>query len=241
MIKIAICDDESFLLEKNKEIAESALKDLGCDYEIDAMSSGTELLDRYNSGKRYDILLLDYQMDDLTGVETAEGIRRIDKNVMIIFISSYLEPATEGYTVGAFRYVYRSQTGMEEKIKKAIQTAVTTIRIDTHIYTIKTKSRDYHLQTKDIYFLESHHHTVTAHTADGMIDFRKPLDEIANELEEWGFIRIHKSYIVNARHIKSIRKNHIIIAESKDIELPISKKLYTDIIDAQMSLYDQTW
>lgn len=241
MIKIAICDDESFLLEKNKEIAESALKDLGCDYEIDAMSSGTELLDQYKSGRRYDILLLDYQMDDLTGVETAAEIRKTDTEVIIIFISSYITPAPKAFEVNAFRYVYRG-ADMKNDLVKALTLAVHKIRFDSHEYEIKTRSKDYHIPTKEISYLESYKRKIIAHTSRGNIEFYKSIEDVESELKDWGFIRVHRSYIVNVNHIQHMGRKTIIVRSQNDIELPISKNKRDEIIHQKIEYHNgENW
>ena len=54
-----------------------------------------------------DLLLLDIQLPGMTGMDAAKKIRKIDPNVMIVFITSLTQYAIEGYSVNAFDYILK--------------------------------------------------------------------------------------------------------------------------------------
>ena len=105
MVNIVICEndknDQEFVGSKVVDI----LDDLNIEYEIKVYNSGDDLLEGYD--KYTDIILLDIQMDGLDGMETARKIREFDDNVEIIFITSFVEYALEGYEVNAYRYLLK--------------------------------------------------------------------------------------------------------------------------------------
>ena len=78
------------------------------DCEIHEFTSGRDLLSFYVKGM-YEVIILDVEMPDLTGLQTAERIRQIDGSVIISFLTNYAEFAVKGYDVGAFRYILKNQ------------------------------------------------------------------------------------------------------------------------------------
>ncbi|WP_122639057.1 response regulator [Romboutsia sp. Marseille-P6047] len=120
MVRIAICEDEKetqILLESNLN---NILKHTNKEYEIKKYSSGEELLE--SELNHIDILLLDIQMGQINGMDTARKIREIDDNMEIIFITSLIDYVQEGYEVRAYRYLLKP---IElEELKKHILTCI---------------------------------------------------------------------------------------------------------------------
>ncbi len=105
MIKIAICEDEKDQQELLKAYIEQIFKGLSVKYSLDVFNSGEELLENYP--KDIDIVLLDIQLGEINGMDTARKIRLLDNKVEIIFITSLIEYALEGYEVRAYRYLIK--------------------------------------------------------------------------------------------------------------------------------------
>lgn len=104
-MNIAIVDDEPvFLKQLHNRLREMKLPDC----EIHEFTSGRDLLSFYVKGM-YEVIILDVEMPDLNGLQTAERIRQIDNSVIISFLTNYAEFAVQGYDVGAFRYILKNQ------------------------------------------------------------------------------------------------------------------------------------
>ena len=80
-LKIAICDDEEIICNKIRE----QLKLINSSFDITIFNSGEQLLDSKNT---FDLILLDIEMTGLSGIKTAELIRR-KNNEFIIFLTSH--------------------------------------------------------------------------------------------------------------------------------------------------------
>ena len=68
-------------------------------------SDGDEILDDFRAD--YDLILLDIQMKHLDGLETAEKIRELDRNVYLVFVTNLANYAIRGYSVQAFDFVLK--------------------------------------------------------------------------------------------------------------------------------------
>lgn len=81
-MKYAICDDMKRFRDALREKIERHCSKNGSIPEIEEYSSGEELLEVFAPDK-YDAIFLDYEMNELNGLQTAQEIRRTDKNVQI--------------------------------------------------------------------------------------------------------------------------------------------------------------
>ena len=105
MISIATCEDEKEIQDTIEDYLNNILKNTNIEYEIQKYNSGESLLE--SNLKDIDILLLDIQMDQINGMDTARKIRKVDNNMEIIFITSLIDYVQEGYEVRAYRYLLK--------------------------------------------------------------------------------------------------------------------------------------
>lgn len=82
-MRIAICDD----FAPFRDMMSQNVKDYDETMEVDVFEDGKCLLENFVSGK-YDIILLDYYMDEMGGVQTSIEIRKIDQRVIIVFATT---------------------------------------------------------------------------------------------------------------------------------------------------------
>lgn len=112
-MKIAIVDDSIKDREYlQKEIQEIFFRRTKNHIEITTFKSGEELLEYFYDNKEgnaslFDIVFLDIYMEDITGVDTARAIRKIDEDVKLIFITTSNEFASESYEVRAEDYLIK--------------------------------------------------------------------------------------------------------------------------------------
>ncbi|MDE6973405.1 MAG: LytTR family DNA-binding domain-containing protein, partial [Lachnospiraceae bacterium] len=105
MLKIAVIEDSKEYADLlKKKILETDFKD---DTEIDLYLDPMKFLDVLGRGEKYQICFSDIEMPGMDGVKLAEKIREKDSKMILIFVSSYLEYATEGYQVKAFDYLLK--------------------------------------------------------------------------------------------------------------------------------------
>ncbi|CEP80451.1 two-component response regulator VirR-like [[Clostridium] sordellii] len=136
MIKIGICEDEKEIQDLIETYLHSILKSINIDYEIKKYNLGEELLE--SNLKEIDILLLDIQMGQINGMDTARKIREVDNKMEIIFITSLIDYVQEGYEVRAYRYLLKPIE--EEELKKHVLTCIK--EIENKIYRSSKKEYD---------------------------------------------------------------------------------------------------
>lgn len=165
-----------------------------------------------------DLVFLDVQMPHINGLEFA---RLIPKNTLVIFTTAYTEYALDSYEVEAIDYLvkpvkferflkavnkavlYQSllETGENEKIEE----------IEAGFIIVKSERRYYKISFTDILFIEGLKDYVIIHTENERIITKMNLKQIHEKLPKKLFLRINKSYIINAQHIDSFDNNDVYI------------------------------
>lgn len=106
-LRIAITDDLNSEREKLSSAIAAPFEKVGLAIgNIDEFTSGEALLRQFSAGKS-DLIFLDIYMGGISGVETAKRIRSIDKNVMLVFVTTSNEFASESYAVKANFYLLK--------------------------------------------------------------------------------------------------------------------------------------
>ena len=102
---IAVCDDEAEQAERLRSIAEAWAEKCGVTCRTDCFPSAEALLFAYADDAGFDILLLDVEMKEMSGIRLAKRLRADGCRGEIVFITSHFEFVTEGYEVDALHYL----------------------------------------------------------------------------------------------------------------------------------------
>lgn len=232
MIRIAICEDEKEQQELLKNYIEKILEGLSIKYSLDIFNSGEELLEKYS--KDMDLILLDIQLGEINGMDTARKIRILDNNVEIIFITSLIEYALEGYKVRAYRYLVKPVK--YEDIKENIINIIEEVEIKNKYIIIKKQGNQIKLDINEITYIEVQKETITIHTLNEVYKISGTMSNIEKEIDCSRFFRCHKSFLVNLEHIKII-KQYVAILENNE-EVPVSRYRFKETKDKFFDLIE---
>lgn len=219
MFYIAICDDEQMDLDIIIKYL-NELKRASFQLEIVPFTNGEELIKVYQSGRRFDLIILDMLMEPINGIETARDIRTYDTNVPILVVTATVEFAMDGYQVNVYRYILKPLD--KEYFLKEVQSVLKLVaREQTEYFNFTNERGLSKIKLSEIYYFESNVRTITICTLTGKVSFTGKISEVEEQLATQNFIRPHKSYVVNLKHIRNIFKDVITMENSE--ELPLSK------------------
>ncbi|MCD8160632.1 MAG: LytTR family DNA-binding domain-containing protein [Clostridiales bacterium] len=226
MTRIAIVEDDPIYTNQLQRYLARYEKESGEKFLTVCFSDGVELVDRYSAD--YDILLLDIEMPGLDGMTAAERIRRVDREVVIIFITNMSQYAIRGYAVEALDYVLKpvSYYAFTQCIGRAMERMRRRTKQFHSVNTGKGETRK--LELSHIYFVEVQGHTLIYHTAEGEVTASGAMSEVERELTG-RFFRCNKSYLVNLEHVDSI---HGDLATVEGQQLPVSRARKKPFLDA---------
>ena len=220
---IVICDDEQDQIKHIASIvsAWSAQNSYTCD--VTAFTSAESFLFAYEDNKAYDILLLDVELKNMTGIELAKRIRSDNSRAEIIFITSHFEFIGEGYEVDALHYLIKPLS--EEKLMQVLNKAAERLSIEPPSVVINCNGETVKLFEADILYIESFLHYITIRTKDNEYKIKEGISAFEQKLSD-DFYRIHRSYLVSLKHITRISRTSVNIGKT---ELPLSRGKYDDI------------
>ncbi len=221
--KIAICDDEQDQIEYITFIVASWSTHKGHNCEIRTFASAEAFLFEYEEDKTYDILLLDVEMKNMSGIELAKRIRKNNGRAEIIFITSHFEFVGEGYEVDALHYLIKPIS--VDKLTQVLNKAAEKLSVEPPSVVISCEGETIKLYESNILYVESFLHYIVIHTKDKEYRIKESLSSFENKLSD-DFYRIHRSYVVSLKCITKISRTSVNIGKS---ELPLSRGKYDDI------------
>lgn len=223
-MRIAICDDQAVCLEQTLSAVKKCLQ--GVEGRIDLFQNGMAFLKAFQD-RAYDLVFLDIEMPEIDGITLAKKLRRLSKDVPIIFLTSHIEYALEGYEVNALRYLTKPVD--TEKLRSVLSVVIERMR-QQRILWIKTDMGEQKLFIKDILFMEAQNQNILIYTKKDAYCVRYNLSDYAQELAEDGFFRIHRGYLVSLAYIKNVGKGEITLANNT--VLPVSRSKEKELKEA---------
>ncbi len=230
MFRIAICDDESIFTEELKRLVSDYMMENGFVFRIDTYGCGESLVDLGIEVVRYTVVFLDINMDKIDGIRTAEKIREVSRDILIVFVTAYVNYSLEGYRLDAVRYLLKSNANFQSTVNECMDAIM-----DKLNYSVAKKKFDFIEGTKELsldrlLYIESNLHKLMFHVmVDDMVIYSiyGTLNTLELELAENDFIRIHQSYLVNKKYIKNVIRYKVVLTNG--VELAIPKARYPDV------------
>ena len=233
-IVISSSDQEfSKILEEGiKKIAQENQE--ACQIEIYVCSSmSDENMQRYLA----DVYFLDLDMG-FAGMQAAEMLKKRNPDTNIIFVSDREDLVFQAIRCHPFRYIRKCR--LQEELEEAVQAVLWKLGKEEKKFEIILKDGKIQILNRQIIYIESDKHYVKIHSVNQQYKLRGKLSDYERRLKEYGFIRIHVSYLVNMRYIYKVGTTNLTLDDGR--VLPISraklrevKPVYLDYI--QNSVY----
>lgn len=223
MINIAICDDDKNIINQITKYLEEYKGD---EYSISSYNSGEQLL---SEKKTFHVIFLDIDMKGLNGIDTAKRIRSYDKNVKIIYVTSFTDYVNLAFEVHAFGYL--NKPIKKEQIYNQLDEAVAYSKVEEENELIEFITSDglVRLASKDIYYFEYINRSIKIKTLNNTYILKGKITDIAKTMSKYGFLMPHKSFTVNLFYVKSIKGYDIIMMDGSVI--PLSQKKSAEFRD----------
>ncbi len=230
MIRIVICDDNPVFLKNLREEIRKVLDSHSVDAAINAFTDVERIPE--DALASCDVFLLDIDFVDkrYTGIDVARWIRKLRPDVIIIFVTSYIEYAPEGYEVQAFRYILKDE--ISRKLEQCILESLSKLKSDQGKFQINISGETISIPMNDILYFESQAHQAVLYVLKKgaatvkTYRFYSALSALENHLSSQGFLRIHKSYLVNMRRLKKYQCTEAVL--DNGTVLRVSTKSYAE-------------
>ncbi len=235
MIKIAIVDDSETTLREVERLTKNYMETASCSFQIKSYSKPLALLSSVIDGDRFDLYVLDVEMPGSTGIEVAEVIRKFQSMAAIIFLTSYLEYATKGYTVYALRYILKSK--MVEELPEALEVSLKTLaEADNSCLMVSHYSNVTRVLYKDIIYVRKNYRNLQIITTEqGSLSDNRGIKQIFEILNDPRFTFTDRSCFINLDFARAIDGNWMVMKNGE--RLPISRPMMSKVKEAIMRLW----
>lgn len=231
-MRIAVCDDEELFRIEFKSVLDKVL--INAEYDIDTFSGGSSLYEAFLKNP-FDLVFLDIEMPGIDGITLAKRLRAVSENVQIVFLTSHIEYALEGYEVNALRYLVKPvDMNKLSEVLKYIQDK----KNNSRQIMIKQEGEDIVIDISDIIYMESMDKNVRIVTSKSEYITRYNISDYEEELKNSGFLRIHRGYLISLPKVKKIVKNDVVM--DGDISLPVSRSNIKTLKDALYAYVEGT-
>lgn len=221
-LKIAICDDDKFELDKLHSILTNYTIARDTNLQIDTFTSARDLLTTYKQSNDYQILFLDIEMPNISGMKAAEMIRTtIDRHVIIVFISNYPQYMQDSFKVHPFHYLTKPVS--LQTIYQLLDDIIVEINEDQLLYTlISTDEKMETINIKDILYIEvtdGKKGILCFHFANRSVSIKGTLATWYDKLKDYNFYQCFRGILVNLLYIHYFDKHTLILNNGAKIPL----------------------
>lgn len=250
-MKVVIIDDEN----KARKLITALLREEYNDsfeiQEAEDLVSGCQLIKEIQP----DIVFLDIEMPNHSGLQIAEFLAPNEMNFQLIFITAYNEYAVQAFKLSAVDYLLKPIDISEfknavEKAKQNIQKGNISHKLDDlkKVFNQLSLNKMVLEVPKGVLFVS--HDDIIAFEADGMYTkvfmqdnstqlICKPLKHFVEQLENKPiFYKPHRSYLINLKFMKELSKKdgyHIIMENNKTI--PVAKEKKDEFLELIQSMF----
>ena len=221
MLTVAICEDEN----EPREILRSRIKrygeQAGVEFDMHFFRSGEEFLEGF--APVFDIVFMDILLPGINGLETARRMRKLDKGVLLIFVTNMRQYTIKGYEVDALNYILKPIR--DESLYYTLEKALRLIRMKQNSgILVKAEGVLRNLDSREIIYIETASHYVVIHTTKEDISYYGNLKPLEEQLEKRGFYRVISYALINMRYIDSVGLNEVTLKNGTVIAISRNKK-----------------
>lgn len=219
-----VCDDEMKIVEQVSTLLQEHCMENGIHAQLHAFDDPCAIKD-YDS---YDIAFLDIDMEKLNGINLARKLRQENPGIVIIFLTNFIQYAPEGFEVQAFRYLMKGD--MNKKLRTYLEDAIKEVIRQRQVLTISVNAELIDVPVSQILYLESNLRVITMHLINNdrkEYRFYGNMTDLAEKLNNLGFLRVQKSFLVNMEYIEQLQYEKVRLFGG--IVLPSSAKNHKEL------------
>ncbi|MGN6331959.1 MAG: LytR/AlgR family response regulator transcription factor [Motilibacteraceae bacterium] len=208
MLRVLVADDEQ---PAREELAWLLRRDDRVD-TVRTVATGADVLKALES-EPFDAVFLDIRMPGLDGLDVARVLARFTDPPAVVFVTAYDDHAVEAFDLKAVDYLLKPVR--DERLTEAVRRVAAAsdaregvtreAEPEDETIAVELGGVTRFVNRSDVRYVEAHGDYARLHTATGSHLVRVPLTTLEERWREAGFVRIHRSHLVAARHIDEVR------------------------------------
>ena len=227
MINIAIYDDDISVAKEIEELIKSIVNTEV--YNITIFDNGDDFLK--SDLKKYEMVFLDIEIGNISGIDIAVRLRNINKIAIIFFITNHFRYISEALKSMPFQYILKPISQQKDFFIDEFKRGINKLKKSKHSMLVKTYYGEELIKVGSILYIECLNRKVDIHTKDKVISCTGKLQELIDKLLPYDFIQCHNSYLVNLKYIVQIKHNVLML--NNGMSLPISRRFLHSTRDSR--------
>lgn len=204
-MNIAICEDSLDDIEKIESIFVKMKNHL---FHYDVFLNAEELLlYKEKTHVKYNLYILDIEMEGINGFDLARIIRESDLKALIVFLTNYAKYMYEAFDIITFDFILKPI--QHEKMNNVIEKAMNYLNLTNNFFTFSYRKKRYVVKCDEILYIEKYGRQALIYTVDNKYKTNMKLADIWKQLNEKVFAHISGSIIVNLEYIRKINREEI--------------------------------
>lgn len=201
---------------------------------VRVFSSGLELL-RCLETEPCNILLLDIDMPDITGLEIARRLAPRQKRPLLLFVTNHDELVYDSFQYHPFAFLRKSRFDIE--ITAVLTDCLQELGHGERHFCFRSEGSRICLFLSDILYFEAESNYLKLFSKTGQYRFRSTIASAENTLADCGFLRIHKGFLINQTAVRLLNSEKAELSDGT--VLPIGKN-YAKTAREQLLRYMRT-
>ncbi len=233
-LKIAVVDDDELVCSQVETMLLAIAKKYHILGDIDIFNSGDAFWRHLQDGSFYDVVFLDIEMDGTSGIEVSKVLRETlgNESTQIVYISGKTEYAIKVFDFDPIHFLPKPLT--EEIIEKAFLKLMHKLNLKAEAFKYKIGHDVHKVAIRDILYFENNKRKIIIYFRNQKEEFYGDLDNVEQQLSNYHFVRIHKSYLINTLHVRKFAYETVEMANHA--VLPISQSRRSEIREMQLAL-----
>lgn len=230
MYRVAICEDEMILAQKNGRLASEILcaEGLrpGTDFSVDIFTDSCGILEQLEQDPHYyQLLLLDIRLEGENGLNVAQMLREMSAACSIIYITAYSDYVFDCFDTRPLNYLLKP-VDVDKLSRTLLKDYYETYCLKRSYLDLPGVKRP--VNAGELCYLEAYRHRVRLHLEQDTLDWSGTLIAVERLLPPPMFCRCHQSFIVNLAYISDIIRYEIRLTTGSAV--PVSKRYYSTVL-----------
>lgn len=220
IVEIAVVDDLARDRERITDHLLSYARERELSWQITGFASGEDFLAGLTPG-RFSIVFMDIVMSGINGMETARRLRAVDRAALLVFVTTEVDYALDGYEVEAAGFLVKEETLAKRRFQRLMERLEQRLRPDD---VLELADGEVCLAAGDVYCAEVRDHDMVLHVQNGRdLALRMTMEELKHMLPQDGrFFECHRGVVVNLDAVDFLDGQVITMADGK--VLPVSRR-----------------
>lgn len=222
MIYVSICDDNEIVAQKMKFLICKELSLRGIEFKCNIYLKGKEFLEE-NEEKENELIILDIEIPDISGIKIAELLKENGRNRNIVFVTNYENLVFQ--SLQCFPFAFIRKRSMEIELPEMIEQFLLSQKKKKSMFVFSVGKKTIRILVEEIMYLTYWKHKIVLVTKkQEKYEFRGIMRECEDYLKNEYFFRVNSGAIVNLRYGKMLEDSYIVMEDNNKIQISREKR-----------------